>query len=184
MTTKMLSSFAVIEIYHGVNIDYKRAVKIFLELNPRKLKISSLIFDEIKVTWKQSVSIQVSLMKYQYAVSSYVSVIIASFFTESSKCNTPLIFLKFVGILTKYVGKTSWPNVFGKSGLFCHKKWNEEFYQYPLPQKSNFYWRWRIFKKFYKICTDDYDNYEHLAVKYIRFFTNDIIWCLQCNVYR
>ena len=29
----------------------------------------------------------------------------------------------------------------------------------------------------YKICTDDYDN-EYLAVKYIRLFTNDIIWCL------
>ena len=32
-------------------------------------------------------------------------------------------------------------------------------------------------KKLYKICTDDYDNNEYLAVKYMRFFTNDIV-CL------
>ena len=30
-------------------------------------------------------------------------------------------------------------------------------------------------KKLNKICTDDYDNNEYLAVKYIRFFTSDII---------
>ena len=30
----------------------------------------------------------------------------------------------------------------------------------------------------YKICTDDYDNNEYLDVKYIRLFTDDIIWCL------
>ena len=64
----------------------------------------------------------------------------------------------------------------GKFGIFYHKKWNAEFYQYPVPQKSNFYWRWRLLKKLYKICTDDYDNNEYLAVKYIRFFTNDIIF--------
>ena len=29
---------------------------------------------------------------------------------------------KFVGILTKCVGKTSWPNVVGKFGVFYHKK--------------------------------------------------------------
>ena len=31
------------------------------------------------------------------------------------------------------------------------------------------------FKKSYKICTDDYDNNEYLAMKYIRFFTKDFI---------
>ena len=99
-------------------------------------------------------------------------------------CNTSPFFLKFVGILTKCVGKTSWPNVAGKFGVFYHKKWNAESYQYPVQQKSNFYWQWRLLKKLYKICTDDYDNNEFLAVKYIRFFTNDIVWCLQCNVYQ
>ena len=34
-----------------------------------------------------------------------------------------------------------------------------------------------LLKKLYKICTDDYDNNEYLAVNNIRFFTNDII-CL------
>ena len=33
-------------------------------------------------------------------------------------------FLVFVGILTKYDGKISWPNVVGKFGVFCHKKQN------------------------------------------------------------
>ena len=46
--------------------------------------------------------------------------------------------LKFVGVLTKCVGKTSWPNVVGKFGVFYHKKRNAEFYQYPIPQKSDF----------------------------------------------
>ena len=31
------------------------------------------------------------------------------------------------------------------------------------------------FNKLYKICTDDYDNNEYLAEKYIRSFTNDIV---------
>ena len=53
--------------------------------------------------------------------------------------------------------------------------------QNPVPQKSNFYRLWRLSKKLYKICTNDYDNNEYLAVKYIRFFTNDILWCF-CNV--
>ena len=96
---------------------------------------------------------------------------------------TPTL-LKFVGILTKCVGKFSWPNVIGKFGVLYHKKRNAEFYQRPVPQKSNFYWWWRLWKKLYKICTDNYDNNEYLAVKYIRFFTNDIVWCLQCNVYQ
>ena len=45
----------------------------------------------------------------------------------------PPTFLKLVGILTKYVGKISWPHVVGKFGVFYHKKRNAEFYQYPVP---------------------------------------------------
>ena len=44
MTTKRLSSLAIINIHRRVQIDYKRAAKIFLELHPRK--ILNLIFDE------------------------------------------------------------------------------------------------------------------------------------------
>ena len=55
-------------IHGGVNIDYKHAVKMFLELNPRKLNVSNLI----------TISIHVSLMKYNDAVSSCISVIIFS----------------------------------------------------------------------------------------------------------
>ena len=89
-----------------------------------------------------------------------------------------LIFLEFVGILTKCVGKISCHNVVCKFGVFYHKKRNAEFYQYPVPQKSNFYRRWRLLKKLYKICTNDYENNEYLAVKYIRFFTNDIMFVM------
>ena len=46
MTTKRLSSLAIINIHREVQIDYERVVKIFLELNPRKLDVSNLIFDE------------------------------------------------------------------------------------------------------------------------------------------
>ena len=46
ITTKRLSSLAIINIYRGNQSDYKRAVKIFLELHPRKLKVLNLIFDE------------------------------------------------------------------------------------------------------------------------------------------
>ena len=35
-------------------------------------------------------------------------------------------FLKFVSILTKYAGKTFWPNVVGKFGVFYRKKLNFE----------------------------------------------------------
>ena len=103
---------------------------------------------------------------------------------ECGGCNTSphlLIttnFLKFVGILTKCVGKISWPNVVGKFRIFYHEKRNAEFFQYPVLQKSNFYRWWQPLKKLYKICTNNYDNNEYLAVKYIRFITNDIIWCL------
>ena len=45
-TTKRLSFLAIINIQRGVQIDYRRAVKIFLELHPPKLKVSILIFDE------------------------------------------------------------------------------------------------------------------------------------------
>ena len=98
----------------------------------------------------------------------------------------PTTILGFVGILAKFVGKFSWPNVVGKFGVYYHKKQNAEFYQHPLPEKSNFYRQWRLLKKLYKIFTDDYDNNEYsavkytryLAVKYPRFFTINIIWCL------
>ena len=36
-------------------------------------------------------------------------------------------------------------------GVFCDKKRDKEFYQYPVLQKSGF-------KKLYEIFTDDYDN--------------------------
>ena len=60
---------------------------------------------------------------------------------------------------------------------FIVKKRHTEFYQNPVQQKSNIYGQWWLLKNLYKICTDDYDNNEYLAVKHIRFFTNDII-CL------
>ena len=44
MAVKRLSSLAIININRGVKIDYKRAVKIFLELHLRKLKVSNLLF--------------------------------------------------------------------------------------------------------------------------------------------
>ena len=46
MSTKRPSSLAIINIHRGIQIDYKRAVEIFLELYPRKLNVSNLIFGE------------------------------------------------------------------------------------------------------------------------------------------
>ena len=85
----------------------------------------------------------------------------------------------------------SWPNVVGKFGVFYDRKRNTEFCQYPVPQKSSFYRRWRLLRKLYlkiyiyifififlylyfyiyilKICTNDYDNHEYLAVKKLDF---------------
>ena len=83
-------------------------------------------------------------------------------------------FLRFVGSFRKCVGKISWHNVVGKFGEFYHKR-NTEFYQYLFPQKSNFYWRWWLLNKLYKICSDDYDNNEYLTVEHIRLFTSDSI---------
>ena len=56
---------------------------------------------------------------------------------------------------------------------FIIEKRNAEFYQFPaeitlLPVMT-------AFKEVIQDFTDDYDNNEYLAVKYIRFFTNDII---------
>ena len=45
-TTKTLSSLEITNIHRGVQINYKNAVKIFLELHPRKLHASNLIFHE------------------------------------------------------------------------------------------------------------------------------------------
>ena len=47
MATKRLSSLAIINVHREVQIDYKRAVKIFLELHPRQLNVSNLTFDEV-----------------------------------------------------------------------------------------------------------------------------------------
>ena len=46
MTTKRLSSSAIINIHRGNQINYKRAVKIFLELHPQKFNVSNLTFDD------------------------------------------------------------------------------------------------------------------------------------------
>ena len=73
------------------------------------------------------------------------------------------------------LGKISWRSVICKFGVFYYKKRNAEFYQYPSRRNRNFYRRWRLLKKLCIICTDDYDNNEYLAVKYITFFINDII---------
>ena len=87
-------------------------------------------------------------------------------------------FFEICQYLAKYVGKISWPNVVGKFGVFYHKRRNAESYHYLVPQKSNFYRRLQLLKKLYRICTDDYDNNEYLALKYIKFLTSDIVWCL------
>ena len=82
---------------------------------------------------------------------------------EGVRCVTPPIplppptFLKFVVIVTKCVGKISWPNDVGKFGVFYHENRNAGFDQYLVSRNQ---------------------NNEYLAVKYIRFFTNDIMWCL------
>ena len=59
------------------------------------------------------------------------------------------VFWESAGILTKCVGKILQNSI-------------------NIPAMS-------AFKEVYQICTDDYDNNEYLAVKYIRFFANDII---------
>ena len=62
---------------------------------------------------------------------------------------------------------------FLKFRVFYHKKRNADFHQYPVPQKSNFYRRWRLLKKLYKICTGYYDNNEnneYFVLRYIRYF--------------
>ena len=87
-------------------------------------------------------------------------------------------FWEFVDILTKCVSKMSWPNVACKFGVFYHKKQNAEFYQYSVPQKSNFYRRWQLLKKLYRICTNNYDCNEYSAINTLDFLPNDIIWCL------
>ena len=76
-------------------------------------------------------------------------------------------FLKFVVILTKCVGNISRPNVIGKFGVFYHKKMKCRILSISSPVEINFYRRWRLLKKLYKICTDDYVNNEYLAVKCI-----------------
>ena len=69
----------------------------------------------------------------------------------------------------------SWANVVGKFGVFYHKKEVQNSISIQVPQKSTIYRRCQLLRNLCKICTDDYDNYEYLAMKYIRFFTNDII---------
>ena len=89
----------------------------------------------------------------------------------------PLSFFKFVGILTKCVSKISRPNVVGKFGLFYHKKKKKcRILSKSIPTEIILLPVMMAFiKKSYKICTDNYDNNEYLVVKYIRFFTNNII---------
>ena len=77
--------------------------------------------------------------------------------------------------------KISWLNIVSKFGVFYHKQWNAEFYQYPVPQKSHFYQRWLLLKKLYKICTKDWNNNEYLAVKCILEFSQTILYNI-CNV--
>ena len=100
-------------------------------------------------------------------------------------------FSKFVSILIKCVGKIFWLNVIGKSGVFITKNEMQNYISIQSRRNQTFtasadgsWGSWELhvmvevrLKKLYKICTDDYDNNEYLAVKYIRFFTNDIV-CL------
>ena len=51
--------------------------------------------------------------------------------------HTHALFWNLLVFLTKYVGKISRPNVVGKFRVFCDKKRNLEFYQYPVSQISN-----------------------------------------------
>ena len=46
MTKKRLSSSVIINIHRGNQINYTRAVKIFLELHPQKFNVSNLTFDD------------------------------------------------------------------------------------------------------------------------------------------
>ena len=46
MTTKKLSSVAISNIHRGVQFDFKRAEKIFLQLHPQTLSVSNLTLDE------------------------------------------------------------------------------------------------------------------------------------------
>ena len=86
---------------------------------------------------------------------------------------TPLhpTFFEFLGILVKCVGKISWPNVVGKFAKCRILSISSAAEIKLLPAMTTL-------KKLHKICTDDYDNNEYLAVKYTRFFTINIIWCL------
>ena len=70
--------------------------------------------------------------------------------------HTHTVFWESVRILTKCVGKILQNSI-------------------NIPAKPNSYRQCQLLKKLYQICTDDYDNNEYLAVKYIRFFTNNII---------
>ena len=87
----------------------------------------------------------------------------------------PPTFFKFVVILTKCIGKISRPDVVGKFGVFYHKKTKCRILSKSSPAEIKLLPAMTAFKEVL-ICTDDYNN-EYLAVKYIRFFTNDMI-CL------
>ena len=50
----------------------------------------------------------------------------------------PRPILKFVGILTRWVGKISCPNVVGKFGVFYHKKRNPELYNIQFRRNQTF----------------------------------------------
>ena len=65
--------------------------------------------------------------------------------------------------------------------IIKNKMRNSELYQYPVPQNSNFYPPWRLLKKLYKVCTNNQDNNEYLAVKYILDFLPTTLYDV-CNV--
>ena len=104
--------------------------------------------------------------------------------------------------LQKYLVKPSWELQISSSSVFLNllvfwQNWSIKFSDPMLsvnldyfniknkmqnfikssPSKINLLRLWPLLKKLYKICTDNYDNNEYLAVKCIRFFSNDII-CL------
>ena len=95
--------------------------------------------------------------------------------TSPSLPPPPPTFFKFVVILTKCIGKISRPDVVGKFGVFYHKKTKCRILSKSSPAEIKLLPAMTAFKEV-MICTDDYNN-EYLALKYIRFFTNDMI-CL------
>ena len=89
--------------------------------------------------------------------------------------SSPPIFFQICRYFDKMLGKISRPDVVGKFGVFYHKKTKCRILSKSSPAEIKLLPAMTAFKEV-MICTDDYNN-EYLAVKYIRFFTNDMI-CL------